>query len=149
MGNSDIYTSQPVWRFLGKKYVHIFRRERERRNQKKQIRCILCSDSSFSLTKCQHGRDIVLQLVICHKCVTILYNNIELKSPPLEEIVQSCYGKCPNCEKKLASLPKRVQVILFTRQINQTHLNQRIEDKKRDARNQGNAKENEIQAPLL
>ena len=55
-----------------------------------------------------HGRDILPQLVICHKCGAILYYNIELKPP--DEIVQSYDGKCPNCSKKLSFIPKRVQV---------------------------------------
>jgi len=54
------------------------------------------------------GRDVVPQLVVCHKCGAVLYDNIELKPP--DEIVQSYDGKCPNCGKKLSFIPKRVQV---------------------------------------
>ena len=52
---------------------------------------------------------MVPQLVICHKCGTILYESIdELKAP--DEIIQSYDGKCPNCGKKLSYIPKNVEV---------------------------------------
>jgi len=54
------------------------------------------------------GCDFVPQLVVCHKCGAVLYDNVELKPP--DEIVQSYDGKCPNCGKKLSFIPKRVQV---------------------------------------
>jgi len=52
---------------------------------------------------------MVPQLVICHKCGTILYESIdELKAP--DEIIQSYDGKCPACGKNLSYIPKNFEV---------------------------------------
>lgn len=66
--------------------------------------------------------------MICHKCGAVLYENIELKPP--EEIAQSYDGKCPNCGKKLAFIPKRVQV----KPLDETNPPNQLELEKRPSR---------------
>jgi len=94
---------------LGKKICAATQKRKGKKKEKKTSQLTSFVPAHFLPSKMQgHGRDILPQLVICHKCGAILYYNIELKPP--DEIVQSYDGKCPNCSKKLSFIPKRVQV---------------------------------------
>jgi len=55
-----------------------------------------------------YGREIVPQLVICHKCGAVLYEGEELKTP--SDIIESYDDKCPNCNKKLSYIPIDAEV---------------------------------------
>ena len=48
------------------------------------------------------------QKVSCQNCSYVLYEGAELKPP--DEIIQKHNGKCPNCGKKLSSIPIDVEV---------------------------------------
>lgn len=57
---------------------------------------------------CAEGYGDLPQKVVCHKCGTILYEGVDLKTP--DEIIQIHDGKCPKCGKKLYLIPRDVEV---------------------------------------
>lgn len=48
------------------------------------------------------------QRIHCDTCGNILYEGIELKSP--FEILELYEGKCPKCDRRLSSVPIRVNI---------------------------------------
>jgi len=69
------------------------------------------------------------QLIICHKCGTILHEEGELKSP--YEIVEGFEGKCPKCGRKLSYIPKTFEVKPVDEANKLVNLDQRRDQKGR------------------